>query len=577
MSDNFLSIIPTRKPEENTGAIDTFSTKTYENSIADRALFWTVHIAFAAYFKARYEDEQNQTNEAAGNMKVTLDPDRPFDSARVFLKMKCLYQDIPTLRYYGGNYWKWEGNAYHKAEAADVEQDILFFLAEAVIDPREDDDYENNLRFPVSQRHITGIEKLLRGLLHIPSVRALPFWLGDPDYAQPTSVINPELLIFGKNSTLNLADMRLLQPTPLWFNIGCLDYDYDPGADCPNWKKFLDSVFGNDEESKATVMEFMGLCLTAITKFQKSLFLIGQKRSGKGTIARITTKIVGEHNTAPQGSADFGEKFGFQSFIGKRFAIVSDARFGKKGLAAITEKILNIVGEDMIKVNQKYKDDLNVRLKTKLMFISNCVPSIPDSSGALPSRFIFVNLPNSFYGREDFDLEARLTAELPGIFNLAVWHLDNLLERGHFIQPETGKRTLEQMSALSSPVSDFITDWIRPYELPDVIWDAWNRFCKITGDKVETRSKLWANLTSAGYNCDFAAARILAKIRKLGGKATERELRDCAREFKKPGELAKKLQEMVDLGLLRRSRPLTPGNNTVVDVYSEVKPTSDNE
>ena len=54
----------------------------------------------------------------------------------------------------------------------------------------------------------------------------------------------------------------------------------------------------------------------------------------------------------------------------------------------------------------------------KLMFISNEVPNILDQSGALASRFIFLKLTKSFYGREDIELEDKLSRELPGILLL---------------------------------------------------------------------------------------------------------------------------------------------------------------
>ena len=68
---------------------------------------------------------------------------------------------------------------------------------------------------------------------------------------------------------------------------------------------------------KQTLMEWMGLCLTPITKFQKALFIIGPKRGGKGTVFRILQQIVGTHNATSLGSLDFGRNFGLQPLIGK--------------------------------------------------------------------------------------------------------------------------------------------------------------------------------------------------------------------------------------------------------------------
>ena len=554
--------LPTGIPAVHTNAQDTFSTKTSAHSIAERTLSWTVYNDIIAYVRARYEHEHNkQPDEPPVDMEILLDTKRPFDSACKFLEMTCCHQGILTLWYHREDYWRWEMNSYRKVEGAEIEREIMLFLTRTVAETKSGEIKP----FPVAPRYITEIEKILRRLLLIPSGQTSPHWMG-VHYGLPSTITDPTRLIFGKSSTLNLANMKTLPPTPLWFNAGCLDFDHDPRAECPQWHAFLDSILDDDEESKQTIMEFMGLCLTPITKFQKALFLIGQRRCGKGTIARITRKMVGEHNTAPQKIADFGQHFGLESLVGKTFTPISDARFGRQDLVRTVETILNIVGEDLNKVNKKFKQALHVQLQIKIMLISNHIPRIPDPSGALPGRFIFIKLPHSFWGKEDYDLEKKLTAELPGILNLAILHLGNLLERGQFVQPETGIKAFEQMMALSSPVSRFIEE-LEPYEHPDSIWAKWLSFCASEREPIGTKSELWVALEAAAYCYDPEVAKILAKIKKRGGEAAAHDLRDCSRNFRDSDVRDKKLREMVKLGLLK-VRNEVRANNRIVEFYS---------
>ena len=240
-----------------------------------------------------------------------------------------------------------------------------------------------------------------------------------------------------------------------------------------------------------------------ITKFQKALFLVGQRRSGKGTIARTLQKIVGSHNSVSLSVADFGNEFGLASFIGKTLAVVPDVRVKEGFSPRLTERILNITGEDEIGINRKNKEYVHTRLMAKLMFMSNLVPNILDQSGALPSRFIFLKLPKTFYGREDIELENKLSRELSGILRLAVQHLQNLLDRGRFIQPETGIASAKRMAALSSPVSEFIHK-LRPYMTKVEIWGKWEAFCDTEGQRqYGTKEALWNNLESAGWKRQF--------------------------------------------------------------------------
>ena len=78
-----------------------------------------------------------------------------------------------------------------------------------------------------------------------------------------------------------------------------LPFAYDPDAPKPTrWLRFLDELWGDDEESKATLAEWFGYVLSGDTAQQKMFLLVGPKRSGKGTIARVLTGLLGAHNTA---------------------------------------------------------------------------------------------------------------------------------------------------------------------------------------------------------------------------------------------------------------------------------------
>ena len=515
---------------------------------------------FQKYFYARLGGAPRDPFE---NFNIVLDPKGAWNSSDVFLcKLFCV-QNTFTLFHYNGEYMQWKGNAYRKIEAEEIERMLYLFLEMALV-KNKDGAYED---FPISSTSMKAIEKLLKGKRFFHSDKIIPFRIEDSS-EPPTSVTDPSLLIFGKTKTLNLATMEILSPSPHWFNLAALDYDYDPNAECPEWDKFLDSVFSADEESKAAIMEFMGLCLTSITKYQKALYIKGPIRCGKGTIARITQAVIGNHNVAAQSMDDFAQKFGLETLVGKNLVAVSDARVDRNISAGTVEKLLRITGEDPVKINQKHIKDLaSVRLTTKLLFLSNMLIKIPDKSGALPSRFIYVKMTESFYGREDEDLEKKLLMELPGILNSAIRHLRTLLTR-KFIQPKSGKVLCDQMMGLCSPVFAFAQE-LKPRMPPDIIWEKWCEYCKDEGEKLGTQKDLWKELEAAGYDCDREASRIEEKIQKLGGEVPASKLRDCSRKFKNdPVALDQKLQEMVNLGRLNVRSYIPEGSKKPTKFYS---------
>ena len=128
-----------------------------------------------------------------------------------------------------------------------------------------------------------------------------------------------------------------------------------------------------------------------------------------------------------------GAPFGLQSLIGKLLAIVSDARLGgRANEAQIAENILRITGEDLISIPRKFMMEFTARLHARIMILTNELPKFNDGSGALPSRFLILQLTETFYDREDHALGKRLISELPSILNWALDGLSRLMNSGRF-------------------------------------------------------------------------------------------------------------------------------------------------
>src|SRR6202023_1762170 len=159
---------------------------------------------------------------------------------------------------------------------------------------------------------------------------------------------------------------------------------------------------------------------TANTDQQKGFLLVWHKRSGKGTIARGLCRLIDVATSFAPTLAGIGTNFGLALLIGRRVAIVSDARLGSRAdQPAIAERLLSITGEDAITVDRKYLPAWTGQLQTRFIILSNELPRLTDSSGALASRFIVLLLTKSFYGCEDLTLTDKLLAEIPGVFNWA--------------------------------------------------------------------------------------------------------------------------------------------------------------
>ena len=211
--------------------------------------------------------------------------------------------------------------------------------------------------------------------------------------------------------------------TPRFFNLNALDFSVVNDAPLPvGWLNFLDQLWPNDSQSIATLQEWFGYILGGDTSLQKIMLIVGPKRSGKGTIARVLAALVGRYNVAGPTLASLAGNFGLSPLLHKPLAIISDARLsGRVDQSVIVERLLSISGEDALTIDRKFLDPVTCALPTRLMIFSNELPRLGDSSGAMSSRLIVLRLTESFFGRENTALTGQLLPELPGIF---LWSIE---------------------------------------------------------------------------------------------------------------------------------------------------------
>jgi len=309
-----------------------------------------------------------------------------------------------------------------------------------------------------------------------------PCWLG-PAPAD----WHPLDLLACKNGILNLRSLELKPATPRFFTPNATDYDFNLNAARPDrWLTFLGQLWPDDPESISMLQEWMGYLLTPDTRQQKILTIIGPRRSGKGTLARVIRAIVGEGNCCGPTLAGLATNFGLQPLLGKSVAFISDARMSPKtDQAVVTERLLSISGEDAQTVDRKHLLAVTCKLLVRFTILSNELPRLTDSSGAFAGRMILLRLLGSFYGKENTGLTDHLLEEREGILLWAIEGWGRLQERGHFIAPESGNELAEQLEELASPVGAFVRQCcvVAPGRrvLVDGLYAAWVDWCKVNG------------------------------------------------------------------------------------------------
>ena len=305
------------------------------------------------------------------------------------------------------------------------------------------------------------------------------------------------------NGLLHVSKRTLLTHTPTFFSHHALPFPFLPNAAQPDrWMQFLNDLWPDDPSSISALQEVFGYILSGDTRQQKIFLFCGPKRGGKGTIGRILTGLLGAHHVAAPTLASLSTNFGLQPLVGKPLALVSDARLSSKADSKIVvERLLSVSGEDSLTIDRKYRDPWTGRLPARFVILTNELPRLTDSSGALASRFILFVLTKSFYGSENPALTDELLTEAPGIFNWALVGLDRLTARGFFQMPESGRDAVQQLEDLSSPVSAFIRDRCEvggsEAVEPDTLWAAWKSWCESDNRPPGTKAVFGRDLKAA--------------------------------------------------------------------------------
>jgi putative DNA primase/helicase len=394
--------------------------------------------------RPRPKDERLHFKDDAAHR--IIDVSAPYATAKLFLSQNFTDCSARTLHHHRDAFYQWNGSAYPELPQSSLRAQIYGFLDESLTAGKK-----GELR-PVkpTAAMVSNILDGLRAAAHLDGKIAAPAWLNQ------ISELPPEEIVACANGLLHLPTLSLVPTTPAFFSYNALDFAFDPDAAQPTqWLEFLHQLWQNDQESISTLQEIFGHCLVPDTTQQKAFLLIGPKRSGKGTIARVLAKLIGTANCVAPTLAGLGTNFGLAPLIGKRVAIISDARLGGRADQHAIAERMSITGEDALTIDRKYSSAWTGQLQTRFIIVSNELPKLTDSSGALASRFIILLLTESFYGREDLALTGKLIKELPGILNWAITGWRRLSNFGYFNQPKSALDAVQHFEDLGSPIGAY--------------------------------------------------------------------------------------------------------------------------
>lgn len=420
----------------------------------------------------------------------------PMETAQMF------HNTMPEggrILFWRGEFYSWDRSRFVVRDRVYIEQRLYHWTKNCTTLRKNPDTGEfETVAFQPTAATINDIVHALRAVCYV-DIPEPQCWIeqrpGDP----PAS----EIIAF-RNGFLHWPTRRLMPAHDRLFVISALEFDFDPSAaPAAEWTQFLSTVFPCDPESIDALGEMFGYLLTDDTAQQKMFMLVGPPRSGKGTILRVLESLVGYANRVCPSLAGLGTQFGMQPLIGKRVAMISDARLsGKADQQPIVENMLRISGEDSMTIDRKNKDAWSGKLSTRFVIATNELPAFSDASSALANRFILFRFTVSFLGREDMGLTGRLLNELPSIVLWALEGLDRLNKRGYLLRPQSAQELASELLEQTSPIRSFVDECCVLGDGMqcdrDDLFKAWQKWCRDQGrDHPGTKVNFGRQLSAA--------------------------------------------------------------------------------
>ena len=422
-------------------------------------------------------------------------PSNPMACAREFVATEFAHAEHELLVQQGGQFYRWDGTAWSALDDKDVRTMAYRFTEMATFRYEAPDGKLSDKAWQPTQHKIADFIDALRAVAHIPTSTASPSWFGAFPYAASD-------IVSCSNGLVHIPTRTLMSHSPRFYAHHAVPFPFNPNAPKPlYWLKFLRDLWGDDHESIDTLQEIFGYLAAGNTTQQKAFLIVGPKRGGKGTIARVLKGMLGSHNVAGPTLSSLAANFGLSPLIGKPVAIISDARLGGSDTSIVAERLLSVSGEDTLTIDRKYREPVTLQLPTRFLILSNELPRLADASGALASRFIILMMNRSFYGKEDTGLTSKLLDELPGIFNWALDGAERLAERDRFVMPAASQEAVRDLEDLGSPISAFVRDKcvIGPQHevVVDALYADWKAWCTENGRGVTSTQVFGRDLRAA--------------------------------------------------------------------------------
>ena len=327
----------------------------------------------------------------------------------------------------------------------------------------------------------------------------------------------PEELVCLENGILNLKTGKFEEHNPNYYFKVKLPIEYNPEADCPKIKKFLEETLYPDDVK--IMQEWFGFSLYRRYFIKKAMILFGPTDTGKTVLLNLLTTWLGEKNisTLSLQRIGHGDKFRLVALENK-YANIFDDLTSEDMKEDGGFKIAT--GGGWLAAEHKFGDQFQFQTYAKLIFAGNKIPSIKDvdDEEAYYNRWIPIPFDNPIpKNKQDKFYINKLTTkeEMSGLLNWALEGLRRIFKNNGFSYKKGWEETKRTMERHSNSIAAFCQDVLIEKEgnkiSKEAMYKIYSLYVKEAG-----KNRAFARLSKSqlGRNLPKYAKYILAKHSK---------------------------------------------------------------
>ena len=289
----------------------------------------------------------------------------------------------------------------------------------------------------------------------------------------------------------------------------CLDVEFDPEAECPQWDDAIREIFSKTDDADATAEyfeEIMGYVMQPRKNIAAWWLLNGRGSNGKSLLADIMASLCGSAALAkPIRELNTDKNNHALSDLPGKLMVYDDDMDTN---IVLPDGILKKVSErKLLQANPKGKAMFSFISTATPIMLTNRLPTIKDPSNGTKRRAHVIPFERVFTEDEmDINLGEHIKKdELPGVLNRALAGLLRLRERGRFMPPADCKVATETFLNRSNTFLSFIADCVEKTGSDNdkvnrgELYDAYLTWCTQSRVKYEvSRNSFYENCRQIG-------------------------------------------------------------------------------